>query len=425
MHYKKRLKKVIRKSVVSSILATLGITPVMNATAKQNVYTFPQSAVPTLSVNNPRVKSSRYKHQYQLLYHSLRHVQLPDTADKAALYQGFNEWAKSENGKRIIAGMPLNVKFSPHVDTRNKTCLAYYNPKFQTITLGNLFEICKKMSSHNKQANYAEAISHECIHAYQYQQGILRPIGLSPAQFVTQEKLAEAEAYLWGKTEALIQAAQIRSKSENIHTFCHMNIKGSGPATKIALTFQKYLKAGIPLESAAKNTVSDELKNFMGFNMLQYLQKWHTDYDRQSIAGLLNEARLNHISKSGNMKTYTNILNYYKQHYKIQHTHIDHSGKITPSYQKQYHAAINYLSKKGLLVDSIRPTQNNLPKQKAPKPSQNQFMILYDNKTLCAQQSTSSPHTFFNNQIKNKKIVLSGVHPKTAHPRSKSPKKRV
>ena len=280
---------------------------------------------------------------------SLSNVHFPSSEDEEAMLAGFDAWAKSEDGKKIICGMRKDVTFNPNIQ-KNVSYYACYNDYFKNIQFGTLFKAYTSATTKEKMAKYTDTLSHECRHSYQTQNNLLDPKGLSPQQYLTQNKLFEAEAKTMGGLNAVIIKYNLYDP-KNIPAFLAQEskqIEDLGPSATYAL--QQQLKKGLPLSEAQKVAAGNMMKQYVGKNPPTELNQWQESYDEQGLGSLQCDAKLGYVTTKGNDRAYNYLLDYYERNYGLKREDIDHTGGLANEHNRSlFQKAVQQLTEKKYL----------------------------------------------------------------------------
>ncbi len=327
----------------------------------------------------------------QSLSDSLSNLKLPSHVNSETL-QSALAFLETQKGRDIVANMRSNVKFT--IDMNRTDCGGYYSDHFREICLTQTLNYGQNLSEAEKQGEYADTLFHELYHAYQHQQGICRPFGLSPEQFMTAEKLFEAEAMVQGRLEGIIQKHGLREDKQNMDVFMiegelraedytasssHSTLSSANNPTvssehlaqtekhlktKRELTpemiLYDQLKTGVSLDVATHKAAAVMIKHYVGHDIPQELTHWQQHYDKQGLGALQCEAKQGRISSDGNETAYNDILKYYETKYGLKRDEIDHTGGIHVDNRSLFQKAVKNLNENGHLIN----IQNIIKKDK-------------------------------------------------------------
>ena len=318
------------------------------------------------------------------LSESLSNLKLPEHVNKDTLQSALFELLNTDKVQELVANMRSGVKFD--IDISKTDCDGYYNDNTRTVCLTQTLNHSQDLSEKEKQGKYADTIFHELYHAYQYQQGIVHPFGLSPQQFMTQEKLFEAEAMAQGLLEAVIQKHELRGEKSNMETFmieCElqeddfkvkkthstdnsssristlMSPEISESAQKLLdikrditpeMALYDQLKTGASLDVATQKATGVMMKHYVGHDIPSDLTYWQQYYDKHGLGSLQCRAKMGHISKDGNDTAYNEVLKYYETKYGLKKDEIDHTGAIHEDNQSLFQKAVQNLDKDNHLI---------------------------------------------------------------------------
>lgn len=322
----------------------------------------------------------------QKLLDSLANLDIPRHSDKEMLQKALAEWINSKTGQYLIANMRPDIHFE--LDT-NTPYRGSYSDTSRTITLSRILTRSTRFED-SIQGMYAQTLSHETFHAYQHQQGLINPFGLSPEQFMTHKKLYEAEAMVQGLLEHVIQSYNLRGDKENIDTFLTLGelneddysiledlreqYENTPPERKntffapedIAENTEKrlktmrelspmmalydQLKTGISLEEARSKAAGVMIKHYVGSKTPPELEWWQKFYDKGFLKDLRYFALEGKISKDGNKAAYNDILKYYETKYGLQRDEIDHTGSVHKDNKWIIQKNIRWFDKNGYFI---------------------------------------------------------------------------
>ena len=317
----------------------------------------------------------------QSLSDSLSSLNLPSHVNPKTL-QSALEFLNTQKGRELVSNMRSNVKFT--IDMNRTDNGGYYNDHFREICLTQTLNYGQNLSEDEKQGEYADTLFHELYHAYQYQQGLYSTFGLSPEQFMTAEKLFEAEAMVQGRLEGVIQKYGLRKDKQNMdifmmegelreedytvssHHFAPSSANNATVSSENLAQTEKHLrtkreltpemalydqlKTGTSLDVATQQAAAVMMKHYIGYDIPQELTYWQQYYDKHGLGALQCEAKQGRVSSDGNETAYNDILKYYETKYGLKRDEIDHTGGIHADHQSLFQKAVKNLDESGHLI---------------------------------------------------------------------------